>query len=251
MSYDHKHNHANGEDNRDGNNHEHSSNWGVEGPSEDPRLAAVRARTVRNFLTTLAVSQGVPMLGAGDEFGRTQRGNNNAYCQDNPTSWLSWETGPEGQAMLAFTRRALALRSRFAVLRRSRFFSGTSGPHSHLRDISWLRPDGRAMGHGDWVSPSTRALALLLGGDATGLRDERGEPVSDATLLVLLNADEVPTSFALPCRDMGRWQRVVDTASPTAEEEILPASTESHELPPAAMAVLMLVRVEAPPQRAS
>ncbi|MDC0669543.1 glycogen debranching protein GlgX [Nannocystis radixulma] len=239
-AYSVKHNHANGEDNRDGNNHEHSSNWGVEGPSEDPRLAGIRARTVRNFLTTLAVSQGVPMLAAGDEFGRTQRGNNNAYCQDNPTSWLSWETGPEGQQLLAFARRALALRSRFAVLRRSRFFAGASGPRSKLRDISWLRPDGRAMGHSDWVSPSTRALALLLGGDATGIHDARGEPVVDATLLVLLNADEVPTRFALPCREMGRWQLLVDTAAPAAEEEILPASADSRELRPASMEVLLL-----------
>src|SRR5690606_812552 len=100
---------------------------------------------------------------------------------------------------------------RFKVLRRPRFFSGASGPRSHLRDISWLRPDGRAMGHQDWVSPATRALALLLGGDATGLRDERGAPVTDSTLLVLLNADEVPIRFTLPCREMGQWTLLLDT----------------------------------------
>lgn len=237
-SYSVKHNLANGEDNRDGNNHEHGSNWGAEGETEDPQIRETRARTVRNFLTTLAISQGVPMLCAGDEMGRTQRGNNNAYCQDNPTSWLCWEPSPEAEALLAFTRHVLGLR-RHAVLRRPRFFSGGAAPSGRMRDIVWLRPDGRAMTLEDWTSPATRALAMLLGGDATGLHDERGEPVVCESLLVLLNADDAPTEFTLPC-DGACWEVLVDTRDASTAARPVPDDHRGYPLIGRSMAVLRL-----------
>lgn len=244
-AYRAKHNLANGEDNRDGNDHEHSSNGGAEGETEDPRIRAARARTVRNFLTTLAVSQGVPMLCAGDELGRTQRGNNNAYCQDGPTSWLSWDAGPEGQELLAFARHVLGLR-RFAALRRPRFFSGGRAPRGRMRDIVWLRPDGQAMGIADWTAAATRALALLLGGDATGLHDAEGEPVVCETLLVLLSADDEPVPFALP--PAPRWEVLVDTRSASVTSVRLAEGQTTYALAPRTMAVL---RAEGPLPEAS
>jgi glycogen operon protein len=237
-AYSAKHNFANGEDNRDGNNHEHGSNWGAEGPTEDPRIRAVRARTIRNFLTTLVVSQGVPMLCAGDEMGRTQRGNNNAYCQDNPTSWVCWELGEDATELLSFARHVLGLR-RHAVLRRPRFFSGGAAPRGRMRDILWLRPDGRAMTHADWTSPATRAFALLLGGDATGLHDAHGEAVVAESLLVLLNADEAPARFALPCEGAA-WEVVVDTRDASTAVRTLPKDQVTYDMVGRSIAVLRL-----------
>lgn len=244
-TYAHKHNWANGEDNRDGNDHDHSHNWGHEGETEDPRVRAVRARTVRNFLATLAVSQGAPMLCAGDEFGRTQRGNNNAYCQDNPTSWLSWEHDDEARSLLDFARHALTLR-RSPVLRRARFFPG-GGHQEGLRDILWLRPDARPMAIEDWTAQGTRALAMLLGGDATGLVGPRGQPLTGDTLLVLLNAGERPERFALPLPG-ARWELLLDTTTAATEVVSLPEGQDAHELIGRAMAVL---RMTASPPRAA
>jgi glycogen operon protein len=218
VTYARKHNEANGEANRDGNDHEHSANWGVEGPSRDPEIAARRATVARSMLTTLAVSLGTPMLCAGDELGRTQGGNNNAYCQDNPVSWLDWE-GADA-ATLGFFRRALALR-RAAPLRRRSFFTGSPGPDGR-KDLQWRRPDGAEPGLHDWGDPRTQALGLLLAG-ATGALDEQGRPLTGEDLLVLLNASAQAVRFALPA---GAWVRVLDSADAAAEEAPAEAQVE-------------------------
>ena len=223
-SYESKHNEANGEDNRDGNNDERSRNFGVEGPTDDPAVRAVRARQRRNLLATLLLSQGTPMLVAGDEFARTQRGNNNAYCQDNETSWLDWNWGDEQHAQFELTKRLLRIRAEHPALRRSKFFSGLDVGGTDLRDLLWFRPDGAAMTADDWHGPETRALAMFLAGRGIDDVDEAGRPLVDDNLLVLINASESDVSFTLPELETVRepWQLLVDTADDDAEEAVNP-----------------------------
>jgi isoamylase len=210
VSYNEKHNQANGEDNRDGEGHNRSWNMGAEGPTDDPAIRAARARQKRNFLATLMLSQGVPMLLAGDEIGRTQRGNNNAYCQDNEISWLDW-AGADGE-LLEFTRGVIALRREHPVFRRRRWFHGRSIHGSGVNDIAWFAPDGNPMSEDHWAGADAKSLAVFLNGHDLGT-DAEGETVRDDTFAVLFNARPEEVTFTLPAAgDWGRrWVEVIDT----------------------------------------
>jgi isoamylase len=216
VTYEAKHNEANGEDNRDGTNANYSRNWGVEGPAQpDDHVERLRARMMRNFVATLAFSQGVPMLSHGDEVGRTQRGSNNAYCQDNELTWLAWDPTAEQRDLLAFTCQVLAIRRANPVLRRRTFFGGAPVSHSGLKDVTWLRPDGQEFADENWQDPRTRVLGMLLHGQATDERDHRGRLVVGETLLLLLNASGRTIRFRLPALpDAGTWVQEVHTARP-------------------------------------
>ena len=215
VSYERKHNEANGEDNRDGTDDNRSWNCGVEGATEDKAVLDLRARQRRNFLATLFCSQGVPMLLAGDELGRSQQGNNNAYCQDNELSWIDW-SGAGQDGLLEFTRALATLRREHPVFRRRRFFRGRDGG-GHGPDIAWLTPEGREMTGHDWQTSYARAVAVFLNGDAITEPGPRGEPVRDDSFLLLLNAHHEPLSFTLPGRRFGRrWAVIADTAGDAA-----------------------------------
>ena len=214
VSYNQKHNEANGEDNRDGTDDNLSWNCGVEGPTNKPSIAALRERQKRNMLATLLLSQGVPMLCSGDEIGRTQGGNNNAYCQDNEISWIDWKLSKPQQALLTFTRGLIALRQKHPVFRRRRFFQGRRIRGMEVKDLYWLRPDGKEMTDEDWAQGYVRCLGVRLAGDAMEEKDAKGRPLLDETFLVLLNAHHEPRPFTLPAHKRGvRWQPVFDTAS--------------------------------------
>ncbi|GAB2588428.1 glycogen debranching protein GlgX [Streptomyces capparidis] len=217
VSYNGKHNEANGEDNRDGESHNRSWNCGAEGGTDDPGVLALRARQMRNFVATLMLSQGVPMLSHGDEFARTQGGNNNAYCQDNELSWVHWpergETSPATR-MHEFTRTMVWLRRDHPVLRRRRFFRGrqVAGSHDDLSDIAWFTPEGEEMTARDWQVAYAKSLTVFLNGNAISEPDERGERISDDSFLLMFNASEKPLDFAVPDAHGAQWQVVVDTA---------------------------------------
>jgi isoamylase len=213
VSYNRKHNEPNGDDNRDGTDDNRSWNCGTEGPTDDPAITELRARQVRNFLVTLFCSQGVPMLLAGDELGRTQLGNNNAYCQDNGTSWIDWEAAGKHADLLDFTCSLIGLRREHPVFRRRRFFSGTAPGSTSLGDITWLTPAGTEMTVTDWGSDA-RALAVLLNGNAITEPGPRGEAIVDQSFLLLFNAADQPVTFTLPDAGQGAWAVVVDTARP-------------------------------------
>jgi len=201
VSYEQKHNEANLEANRDGSDNNRSANYGVEGPTEDPAIVALRARQKRNLLATLMFSQGPPMLVAGDEIGRTQQGNNNAYCQDSELSWLDWEHAD--QRLLEFVRTLIAMRKRHPAFRRRTY--------PKAEDVIWLTPAGAPMTEEDWKRPATRTLGLLLLGQRLAERDERGAPIEDDDLLLLANAADEAIDFALPA---GNWHVLLDTAAP-------------------------------------
>ncbi|PSK98178.1 glycogen operon protein [Murinocardiopsis flavida] len=211
VAYEHKHNDANGEDNRDGTDDNRSCNHGAEGPTDDAAVLALRRRQMRNLLATLYCSQGVVMLSHGDEIARTQHGNNNAYCQDNETSWVDFDRMAHEGDLLEFVRRLARLRSEHPVFRRRRFFNGHVRG-AELRDIAWLRPDGARMADDDW-GDGARALAVFLNGDAITEPDPRGRPVRDDSFLLLLNACHTAMDFTLPGPDYGaEWEAVIDTA---------------------------------------
>jgi isoamylase len=211
VSYSRKHNEANGEKNRDGTDNNISENFGVEGPAEDPGILAARERQKRNFLATVLFSQGIPMLLMGDEICRTQRGNNNAYCQDDETSWVHWDLDERKQDLLEFTRRLVHYRLEHPILHRRHFFQGRAVSGSEAKDLTWFRPDGREMAQEDWEEPSLRALALRMEGDMQEV-DEGGNRVTDDTLCMLLNAAGEPQGFRLPdIEEKVRWELVVDT----------------------------------------
>ena len=219
VSYNEKHNLANGEDNLDGADDNLSWNGGVEGPTDDPQVIALRERQMRNFLATLLLSQGLPMLCAGDEIARTQRGNNNAYCQDSEVSWFPWSRGSAADRQLEFTRRLIRLRRDNPVFRRRTFFQGRRlqcGAH----DLSWVRPDGTEMAEEEWTNGFGRCLGLMLMGNAIGEVDDRGEPVVGDTFLVLLNAHHESIAFIVPAHAAGgRWARVLDTQDWETEDQ--------------------------------
>ncbi|MFE0388485.1 glycogen debranching protein GlgX [Streptomyces bungoensis] len=217
VSYNDKHNEANGEDNRDGENHNRSWNCGAEGDTDDPAVLELRARQQRNLLATLLLSQGIPMLCHGDELGRTQRGNNNAYCQDNEVSWVDWELTDEQRALAAFTRYVIGLRAEHPVLRRRRFFRGETATNAKqpLPDLMWLRPDAREMTDRDWQRGDAHSVAVFLNGDAIAERDPYGRRVVDDSFLLLLNGYWEPVVFRLPDQSFGeRWTTLIDTADP-------------------------------------
>lgn len=215
VSYNDKHNEANGEANRDGTDHNLSWNCGAEGATDDPGILALRARQQRNFLATLLTSQGVPMLCAGSEMGHTQHGNNNPYCQDNDLGWLHWHLSPQQQELLHFTRTLIALFHRHPVLSRRRFFQGDHLRGSGIKDLMWCRPDGLEMTIDDWHNTETRCLGLRLAGDAIAEPDPRGDRIVDDTLLVLLNAHHEDVHFILPA-DEGNvtWELLLSTVRP-------------------------------------
>jgi glycogen operon protein len=219
VSYNVKHNEANLEDNHDGTDDNRSWNCGAEGPTDDREILGLRARQQRNLLATLLLSQGVPMLLGGDEMGRTQGGNNNAYCQDNEISWFDWDLDEGDEGLLGFTRRLIALRKLHPVFHRRDFFGGADGDGSGLPDIRWFREDGREMSRRDWRAGDRRVLGVFLNGEEIPSPSPSGEPVIDDSFVLLVNADYRPVDFRLPARRFGnRWRQVVSTADPAAPE---------------------------------
>ena len=218
VSYNEKHNEANGEENNDGESHNRSWNLGAEGATDDPEINARRGRQQRNFLATLLLSQGVPMLLGGDELGRTQGGNNNAYCQDNEISWIDWEQVDTG--LMEFTRQLIAFRRDHPVFRRSRWFRGQPHDERGVSDIAWFKPDGEEMSEQDWTEWFAKSFAMFLNGDAVRSRDARGRRLHDDSFCLLFNAHVDAVSFTLPGAPWGeRWVPVIDTACPEAFAE--------------------------------
>jgi len=217
VSYNEKHNEANGEAGRDGSDDNLSWNMGVEGETEDAEVQSLRRRQIRNFLATLILSQGVPMLLHGDEVGRTQQGNNNAYCQDSERSWLDWERAECQNELLNWTQRLVKLRSDHVLLRRRDYFQGRPIRRAGLKDIYWLRPDSEEMTDENWFDPEVRSLGMLLPGPAADLTDEEGLPSPDDTLLLLVNSSADNVSFTMP-EAIGRryWELALDSAKPNA-----------------------------------
>ena len=211
VSYNDKHNEANGEENRDGESHNRSWNLGAEGPTDSPEILALRARQTRNFLTTLFLSQGVPMLVGGDELGRTQQGNNNAYCQDNELSWYDWANADKG--LLEFTRRLIRFRHRHPVFCRRKWFQGRPIHGTQVSDIGWFTPAGLEMSDEDWRAGFAKSLGVFLNGRGIATSNERGEPVRDDSFYVMFNAHHEPLAFRLPEEKWGRkWSVLLNTA---------------------------------------
>ena len=239
VSYNNKHNEANGEGNADGESNNRSWNCGEEGPTEDPEVLSLRSRQIKNFLTTMLFSQGVPMICHGDEMGRTQAGNNNVYCQDNELSWVNWNLNATQQDLLHFTRKVIKLRKDHPVLRRRRFFYGDAahGGESKLQEIGWLRPSGEHMRDEDWTAWYARSLMVYVNGHAISEPDRRGEKIVDNSFLLLVNASEEDIEFTIPTEPTGTskaWKVVIDTQptkglprklKPKAKVEV-----ESHSL---------------------
>ena len=215
VSYNEKHNEANGEGNNDGESHNRSWNHGVEGESADLEIVALREQQKRNFLTTLLLSQGIPMLCAGDEFGRTQHGNNNGYAQDNEISWLNWDFAKENFALLEFTERVSKLRREHPIFRRRRWFQGRKLRGAEVSDIAWFTPDGHLMDEDDWDSSWAKSVGVFLNGDAIPSPDLRGEKVVDDNFFLVFNAWHEPIDFLLPDESYGQsWEIEIDTATP-------------------------------------
>jgi len=213
VSYNDKHNEANGEDNRDGHSDNRSWNCGAEGPTNDPVIRALRLRQMRNLLATLMLSQGTPMVCAGDEFGRTQNGNNNAYCHDDEISWVHWNLDEDQQALVKFFRRLTALFHLYPVLRRSRFFTGEINPAINVKDVTWIDANGSEMKAETWDNERTRSFGMLLDGRAqvSGIKQQG----HDVTLLIVFNAHHDVVKFKLPrSAESSGWSRLIDTNDP-------------------------------------
>jgi glycogen operon protein len=215
VTYNDKHNEANGDENRDGTDNNNSWNCGVEGETTDAKINALRTRQKRNLLATLFFSQGVPMLLAGDELGRTQKGSNNAYCQDNEISWVDWNLSPADQAFFTFAQHVIALRREHPVFRRRNFFQGRAIRGSQIKDIQWLKPDGTEMTDEEWVHDFARCLGVFLSGEAMAECDGRGRPISDDNFILLFNSYHGPIPFRLPGNGTATgWQSLLDTHRP-------------------------------------
>jgi glycogen operon protein len=218
VSYNEKHNEANGEENRDGENNNISFNYGVEGPSDNPAIRSLRFRQKRNFMATLLFSLGVPMISGGDELSRTQQGNNNGYCQDNELSWYPWELEKEEKQFLEFVKRVVTIRKSQPVFLRRNFFQGRPIRGTGIKDIAWLGPDGSEMTDEDWENPSVCSLGILLGGEALNEIDEMGRSIRGETLLLLFNSSTETVPFVLPSHNEGGyWKLMLDT---TTEEPV-------------------------------
>jgi len=247
VSYNSKHNEANGEDNRDGTDNNRSWNCGVEGPTDDPEVNRLRAQQKRNFLATLFLSQGVPMLLAGDEIGHTQAGNNNAYCQDNELSWLDWSPEHIDTELLAFTQRLITLRKSHPVFRRRSFFQGRKIRGVGIKDIVWLRPDGQEMTDEEWNQEFARCLGVSLSGYAADELDDRGQPIHDDNYLLLMNAhhEEIPFVVPAPLYSSG-WFAILDTSCQTTRNpDAFYVAAASYPLQARSLALL----VEREPER--
>jgi glycogen operon protein len=217
VSYNEKHNEANKENNQDGSSDNRSWNCGAEGPSDDPAIISLRERQMRNFLATLLLSQGTPMMLAGDEFARTQRGNNNAYCQDNEISWVNWNITDRGRTLITFVQRLTALRHKYPILRRSRFLTGEYNQELEVKDVTWINANGAEMQESNWNDPNMHCFGMLIDGRAqtTGIR-QRGQ---ETTLLLVLNAHHDVVQFTLPQATGGdQWSLLIDTNIPGKED---------------------------------
>ena len=213
VTYNDKHNEANGEDNRDGSDDNRSWNCGIEGPSNDEEINHLRERQIRNMLATLLLSQGTPMILAGDEFGRTQDGNNNAYCQDDEISWLDWDFKRKGRGLIRFTQKLTALRHRYPILRRNRWLGTTYNEELDVKDVTWINPNGSEMQNDAWEDTNSKCVGMLLDGRAqeTGIR-QRGQ---NATLLLVFNSYHDMVQFTLPeCPGGSEWELMLDTNLP-------------------------------------
>jgi len=220
VSYNRKHNERNHEDNKDGTDDNISYNFGIEGPADDPQIVEVRERQKRNFIATLFLSQGVPMLLAGDELGRTQKGNNNAYCQDNDISWIDWNICSRKKDLLEFTRSMIRLFQGHPVLRRRRFFQGKRNGDNGIKDITWYKPDGSEIKHDDWHNSEMHSFGMCLAGNAIQELDERGKKITDDTMLIILNSSNKPQKFTLPgFGNYHQWDVVLDTRDAKVEDE--------------------------------
>ena len=242
VSYNEKHNEANGEDNRDGDPNNRSWNCGVEGPTDDPDVVALRTQQKRNLLATLFLSQGVPMLLAGDELGRTQRGNNNAYCQDNELSWIDWSLRDKNETLITFVQRLAQLRRRHPLLHRRSFFQGRRIIGPEIKDIVWLNPDGHEMSDAEWGQSFVRCLGVYLAGRAIDEQDERGRPLIDDDLLILMNAHHEAIPFTLPAFDSAQWHALLDTYQDSAPAPEGLGGGEVYPLEGRSVALLMQFR---------
>jgi glycogen operon protein len=240
VSYNEKHNEANGEDNRDGESHNRSWNCGVEGPTKDKDILALRAKQMRNIMGTLMMSQGTPMISHGDEIGRTQSGNNNVYCQDSEVSWMDWSLCETNADQLAFTRKAVQLRRDHPVFRRRRFFEGKPiRSADQVRDIAWLTPAGEEMTPEDWGSGLDKCVAVFLNGEAIPAPDGRGERVVDDSFLLCFNAHDQPQDFVTPAADYAKqWTAALDSADPTGATELVVKAGEKLRLQARSLLVL-------------
>ena len=211
VSYNEKHNEANQDENKDGPDDNHSWNCGAEGPTDDPEINRLRRRQRRNFLATLFLSQGVPMLCGGDEYGRTQHGNNNGYCQDNEITWLAWDRDETGQRFMRFVQKMIQFRHAHPVFHRPMFFRGRSIRGSDVKDVNWLNPAGEEMNEEEWTGSFVRCLGILVSGRPVDVFDADGKPVEDDTFLVALNAHHEPVDFVLPAVEGIHWELILNT----------------------------------------
>jgi glycogen operon protein len=237
VSYNDKHNEANGEDNRDGSDENFSRNWGADGPTDAVRVNRMRRRLQRNFLATLILSQGVPMVLGGDEMGRTQNGNNNAYCQDNELSWVDWDLVRRNEDLVGFTRTLISLFHAHPVLRRRTFFTGRPIPGEMVKDLTWIRPDGQEMTEDDWQDENNHVIGMLIHGEATDEVDERGRPVFGDTLFLVLNGGSRARYVVLPkVEGLGSWRELISTASYPETRSI---KTDAFTLAPHSLVLLV------------
>ena len=245
VTYNSKHNDANGEDNNDGNSDNRSWNCGVEGPTDNRTINALRAKQMRNFMATLLLAQGTPMLVAGDEFGRTQGGNNNAYCQDSEISWVDWSFGEDGQTLLDFTRKLAALRHKHPVLRRNRFYVGETDPDTGAKDVTWIKSDGLEVEQPDWTDAAMRCVGMLMDGRARS--GPSGEEADHSTLLLLVNAGRDAIAFTMPEHQGGfAWTRLIDTADPKRSEK----DFDVDDMCPVPSRAMVLLRLKPRPSEA-
>src|SRR5690554_6058645 len=239
VSYDEKHNEANGEDNKDGDSHNNSWNCGVEGPTDDPEINQLREQQKRNFMATLLLSQGVPMITSGDEYGRTQFGNNNVYCQDNEISWFNWEWEDKHKAFFEFTRRLIEIRKSSPIFQRRRFFQGRNIHGEDVKDIRWIGPDGTDMSEDEWDTSFVRTLGMMLNGQVMDELDERGNVIKDALYLIIVNSYWEAVEYQLPKNGKEyQWLTLLDTSQPEVSFQDKSVEGNNYLVNPRSLVVL-------------